>query len=142
MKVAGDAFCEFRGRSFYINGQVVCSCLVLFIRFLRCGWISLTIGEGIIEWSSLEEDPDLLELEDVDDEFAYPVISLYQLRSYLGREVLGVFEYRLEKANNICVGVYFKCKGDGFSVVEEDGCLCFFDGVVAKGFEGLVLVDA
>lgn len=141
MKMVGDSFCEARVRSFYIDDMLVCSCLVLFFRLKICQWMSLTVGEGVAELSFLESEPKLLSLTDIGDDFAYPISGCNFLDVYFGREVLGVFEYRVKAAADVCIGVYFELEGGGVSVVEVDNCLSVVDGKDAELLEYAQLVS-
>jgi hypothetical protein len=75
---------EIRFRSFYIGGDLVCEVLVLFFNMSISGWVSLTVGEGVSEFTLLALGPDLRGLTEIDDEFAYPIRSLNGLDKFLG----------------------------------------------------------
>lgn len=132
INIVGKTFCDFRKRSFYIDRQLMCSCLVLFFNLKGYGWVSLSIGEGATDWNQLKGEPEFLSLDKVKDEFAYPISGVEQLEKYRGEKVLAVAEYRLNESADFCIGVYFKCENNSFSIIEEDNCLCCIDGVAEE----------
>ena len=71
--IIGEKICDFRFRSFFMSGSLVCRMLVLFFRFSRSGWVSLDIGEGVLRILSVGSEPELLGLDEVSDDFAYPI---------------------------------------------------------------------
>lgn len=121
---------DVRFRSFFMSGNLVCELLVLFFRMSISGWVSLTISEGISKFTVLDSEPDLLELSEINDEFAYPVKSLNYLDGFLGLEVLAVYEYRLKNVDEGCIGVYFDFGGSGLSIIESDECLSVREGLM------------
>lgn len=82
-----------------------------------------------MEYVLLDSEPKLESLDEIDDDFAYPVTCCDWLGSFLGEEIIGLYEYRLKKSEDLCVGLYFEFKGGGFSILEEDSCLSVVDGV-------------
>lgn len=125
----GELFTDFRFRSFFIGEDLVCRMLVLFFQVSNVGWISLSIDEGIATFSLEKNEPSLLGLDEIDDEFSYPVQNATNLEGYIGSKIINVYEYRLRGIEDGCVGVYFECEKKGFSVVENDGCLSVTSGV-------------
>ena len=121
---------DFRFRSFFINGDLVCEFLVLFINLSHIGWVSLTISEGVSSFVPLNSEPELLELSEINDDFAYPVKALNGLKRFFGLRVLAVYEYRVSGVDDGCVGVYLEFDGCGLSVLESDDCLSVVDSVV------------
>lgn len=120
---------DFRFRSFFIEKALVCRMLVLFFQVSSSGWVSLTIDEGVLRLSVEDSEPMLLDINDIDDEFAYPVETAFEFNSYIGRKITNISEYRLEGIEDGCIGVYIECGNEGFSVVEEGSCLFLFDGI-------------
>lgn len=121
---------DVRFRSFFMSGNLVCEFLVLYFKFSKSGWVSLTIGEGVSRFLKLNSEPELLELSEIDDEFAYPIKSLSGLDKYLGLKILSVYEYRISDVDEGCVGVYLNFGGCGLSVIESNECLSVVDDVV------------
>ena len=130
-----EYFKGFRFRSFFIENELVCRMLVLFFQVSSSGWVSLTIDEGILRLSVEDSEPMLLDIKDIDDEFAYPVETAVEFNNYLGKQITSIFEYRLEGIEEGCVGVYIECGIEGFSVIEKDSCLFLFDGIY-QNFQG------
>ena len=128
--IIGERLCDFRFRSFFMSGSLVCKMLVLFFKFSRSGWISLDIGEGVLRILSVGSEPELLGLDEMSDDFAYPIQSSDELNSYLGQDLLAVYQYVISDVEDGCVGVYFDFGDCGFSVLESEDNLSIIDGVV------------
>jgi hypothetical protein len=118
----GQKFREFRVCSFYIEKALITAKLILFFQSYDLKWFSLTIGEGEAKYKVLESEPKILDLEKIEDDFAYPIQRISNLDKYLGKCICSLSEYRLKKAPDLrlCVGVYFDCGDCGFSVTEDD----------------------
>ncbi|WP_420234595.1 hypothetical protein ACN079_10190 [Pseudomonas sp. ABY48] len=127
--LVNESISEVRFRSFYMAGNLVCELLVLFFLMSKSGWVSLTVSEGVSKFTSLGTAPDLLDLAEISDDFAYPIGLLTGLDKYLGLEVLAVYEYRVDGLNEGCIGVYFDFGDCGLSIVECDGCMAVIEDV-------------
>ena len=114
---------DFRFRSFFMSGDLVCEFLVLFFNLSSTGWVSLTISEGVSSFVSLRLEPESLGLPEVNDDFSYPVKTFSSLKSFFGLSVVAVYEYRKVGVDGGCVGVYLEFDGCGLSVLESDDCL-------------------
>jgi len=112
--------------------------LVLFFRLSGLGWISLDIGEGMIRILPVDPEPKLLALDDVTDDFAYPIQSSDELNSYFGKDLLAVYKYAISDVEDGCIGVYFDFGGCGFSILESEDNLSIVDGMI-KFSDGVVL---
>ena len=123
-----ETFGNFRCRSFLIENELICQIIVLFFK-TSSGWISLTIDEGVSKFSREPCEPSILNITEIDDEFAYPVQEAEELTSYIGKKISNIYEYRISKIEEGCVGIYFDCGNCGFSVLEVDGCLSIIHGV-------------
>ena len=121
---------DFRFRSFFMSGELVCEFLVFFLNLSSSGWVSLAISEGVSSFVPLSSGPELLGLSEISDDFAYPIKTLSSLKDFLGLKVLAVYEYRLSGVDDGCVGVYLEFDGGGLSVLESDDCLSVVEGVV------------
>ncbi|WP_202368478.1 hypothetical protein [Pseudomonas sp. MWU318] len=130
-----DRFCEFRSRSFYLDGERVCDVLVFFFRLESCGWVSMSIGEGVAVFSTELPKSEFQLNGVVGGDVDYPVLNLDILDSYVGRKIMNIYEYRIKDVAEGCVGMYFDCGAGGFSVLECDGCLSFFNDVRDLGVE-------
>lgn len=128
--IIGERICEFRFRSFFMSGSLVCKMLVLFFRFSRSGWVSLDIGEGVLRILSVGSEPELLGLDEISDDFAYPIQRSNELDRYFGKDLLAVYKYVISGVEDDCVGVYFAFGDCGFSVLESEDNLSIIDGVV------------
>lgn len=127
--LTNETFDNFRCRSFLIENELVCQIIVLFFKASSSGWTSLTIGEGISKFSQEPCEPSLLDITEIDDEFAYPVQEAEELAGYIGKNISNIYEYRINKIEEGSVGIYFDCGDCGFSVLEVDGCLSIIHGV-------------
>lgn len=136
---ASNVFQEFRVRSFYLNGRRVCDSLVLYFKLSESGWMSLTIGEGVAILSGGVPISEIQISSDLDEDPAYPVMMLEDLDRYIGRKLFRVFEYRIKNIDEGCVGVFFDCGDGGFSVLEEDACLSFCDGLLDLSSDTLMV---
>jgi hypothetical protein len=128
--ITGEKIFEFRYRSFFMSGSLVCKMLVLFFRFSKSGWVSLDIGEGVLRVLSVCSEPALLALDEISDDFAYPIQNSDELDRYFGKELLAVYKYVISDMEDGCVGVYFNFGDCGFSVLESEDNLSIIDGVV------------
>ncbi|MCE0460379.1 hypothetical protein [Pseudomonas uvaldensis] len=104
--------------------------LVLFFRFSGAGWVSLDIGEGVLRVLSVGSEPKLLGLDEISDDFAYPIRNSDELNKYFDKQLLAVYKYVVVNVEDGCVGVYFDFGGCGFSVFESEDGLSIVDGVV------------
>ena len=121
---------DVRFRSFFMSGDLVCEFLVLFFRMSISGWVSLTVSEGVSRFTVLNSVPNLLELSEISDDFAYPIKSLNGIDKFLGLKILAVYEYRIKNVDEGCIGVYLDFGEDGLSVIESDECLSVVEGVM------------
>lgn len=120
---------DVRFRSFFMNGNLVCEVLVLFLKLSKSGWVSLTVSEGVSRFLRLDSDPELLGFSEINDEFAYPIKSFNGMDKFLGLKILEVYEYRISGIDEGCVGVYLDFGRHGISVIEMDECLSVTDEV-------------
>ena len=119
---------NFRCRSFLIENELIFQIIVLFFK-TSSDWISLSIDEGVSKFSREPCEPLLLSINEIYDKFAYPVQETEVLTSYVGKKISNIYEYRISKIEEGCVGIYFDCGNCGFSVLEVDGCLSIIHGV-------------
>lgn len=134
-----EVLCDVRYRSFFMSGNLICEFLVLFFKLSDSEWVSLTISEGVLKFVRLDSEPELLELSEVNDDFAYPIKPLGGLDKYFGLKILSVYEYRINGIDEGCVGVYLDFGSCGISVIESDDCLSVIDDVVQFSDSGVSL---
>ncbi len=120
---------EARFRSFFMNGELLCKFIILFFRTSISGWSSITISEGLSTYKILNSEPKLIELQEIDDDFAYPISPLESLNNFLGMEMSAIYEYRINKVDEGCIGIYFEFGNSGFSVLDVDNCLLIKNGI-------------
>lgn len=132
---------DVRFRSFFMTENLVCECLVLFFNVSNSGWVSLTISEGVSRFLKLDSDPELLELSEINDDFAYPIKSLSGLDKYLGLKILSVYEYRISDVEEGCIGVYLNFGSCGLSVIESGECLSVVDDMIRFSDSKILLLE-
>jgi len=124
-----------------MTGNLVCEFLVLFFNVSNSGWVSLTISEGVSRFLKLDSDPELLELSEINDDFAYPIKSLSGLDKYLGLKILSVYEYRISDVEEGCIGVYLNFGSCGLSVIESGECLSVVDDMIRFSDSKILLLE-
>ncbi|MDO7909471.1 hypothetical protein Q6A49_02865 [Pseudomonas sp. 22-AL-CL-001] len=140
--MVNEVLISVRSRSFYMGGDLVSDILVLFFNFSNSGWVSLTVGEGVLRFLRVNTEPELSPLSGIDDEFAYPIRYLNGLENYIGLKVFAIYEYRLIDVDEGCIGVYFDFRTCGFSVVESNDCLSILHGKLEYHDNRVLLVEA
>lgn len=140
MKIKGHRLCEFRCRDFYINGELISPCILLFIKSDNGYWYSLSISEGSAQFLSLKSEPKCETIDEIPGSFSYPVRKMKELESYQGVVVKEIYEYRMKSNPEFVSGIYFELNSGGFSAIEEDGSLTFFSGIAEHelGSYGLI----
>jgi len=103
--------------------------------------VSLTISEGVSRFLKLDSDPELLELSEINDDFAYPIKSLSGLDKYLGLKILSVYEYRISDVEEGCIGVYLNFGSCGLSVIESGECLSVVDDMIRFSDSKILLLE-
>ncbi|MGQ3902905.1 hypothetical protein [Mixta calida] len=139
MMLVNECFKDFRLRSFFIEKKLVCRMLVLFFQTSVSGWLSLTIGEGVLKLSLESSEPELLDIDNINDDFAYPVQAAAELAHYVGKKITGIYEYKMEEIEDGSIGIYFECGNEGFSILENESCLFSVDGRYETKQRGLSL---
>lgn len=127
--LTNQSFKNFRFRSFFIEKELICNFLVLFFETSSSGWFSLSIDEGLSKLSPEKTEPKITSLDEIKDDFAYPISEAKELNKYINKKIKSIAEYRINEINEGCIGMYFDCGECGFSVLENDGCLSIVDGV-------------
>lgn len=108
--------------------------LVLYIETSVSGWVSLTIDEGVSKFELETSQPDLADINEITDDFAYPIQITNELTHYIDKRIIELYEYRIQGIEEGCIGLCFDCDGCGFSMLEKDGCLFIVDSL-CKDFE-------
>lgn len=124
-----ESFEKFRFRSFFIEKELICHFLVLFFETSSSSWFSLSINEGISKLSPEASEPRLLHINEIDDDFAYPIQDAIELKRYIEKKIEKIYAYRIDGVSEGCIGLFFDCGDCGFSVLENDGCLSITDGI-------------
>ncbi|MDF5922522.1 hypothetical protein P4133_34615 [Pseudomonas aeruginosa] len=103
--------------------------LVLFLRFSRSGWVSLDIVVAVKDFV-FGSEPKLLGLDEISDDFAYPIQSSNELDRYFGKDLLAVYKYLFSDVEDGCVGVYFDFEIVVLAFWSQEDNLSIIDGVV------------
>lgn len=120
---------DARFRSFFMNGKLICKYLVLFLKTSTSGWISITISEGVSTFKELRSEPSLISLQEIDDDFSYPISPLKSLVDFFGMQISSIYEYRINGVDEGCIGVYFDFGSSSFSIIDADDCLMIKNGI-------------
>lgn len=99
---------NFRSMSFYMNGELAASNLVLFIEFDNVNWFSLTIGEGMLEFIKKETEPKCSSTVKLQDSFSYPITENSQLEKYKECKLISIHQYRLINNLDYSLGIFLK----------------------------------
>ena len=125
--LVNEYFKDFRLRSFYRKEISLPNACTVFQTSVS-GWLSLTIGEGVSKLSLESSEPELLDIDNINDDFAYPVQAAAELAHYVGKKITGIYEYKMEEIEDGSIGIYFECGNEGFSILENESCLFSVDG--------------
>ena len=126
--IIGRTIKEIRIRSFYLDLELVCEIISLFIRVDTEVWykFSMCDGENFIE--IFEEEPKEIMLNEIQDEFAYPIKTISS--NYVDRKIIDIKEYIYKNLWDELNGFYIKLDNEtGFSYFEENDCPMIFDGI-------------
>lgn len=119
---------EMRVMSFYIKPKLISDIIVLYIKVDTGEWFKFWTSDGQNSVELLNEAPVKVELEEIRDEFAYPVKTIQS--NYFGREIMGIKQYSWNNQMDELNGFYVELRdGTGFSIFEEDDCLKVLDGI-------------
>lgn len=123
----GKTITEFRGRSFYIERRLVCNCLVIFIGMRENIWFSVTVSEGLVQITK-QDEPAIEGLDDILDEYAYPIFVLKDFERYFGKTISALYNYKMNEKIDISIGLYVECEDIGFTIWDENDCLRLIHG--------------
>ncbi|MCY1344687.1 Invasion associated locus B (IalB) protein [compost metagenome] len=142
MVLLGKTIQEFRSRSFFMDGQRQCDCSVLYLKTEDGSWFSFTIGEGYSRIVEEKEEPFIINLDSIDDDFAYPVQNVSFLEEYVGNTIVAINELKLKDRENIVVGLYVELGINGFTLYEDNDCLFLEKGLSTSLLETCDLIKA
>lgn len=115
---------QFRKKSFYMKGELVSDVVIFYLQISSQEWVSVTIDDGIMEILPCIDEPKILNIGSIDDDFLYPVNNIIELNDFLGEKLIRVYEYRVKNIENGCVGAFFDFGKKGFSLLEHEyGCI-------------------
>lgn len=128
--IIGKTIKEIRARSFYLNREIVCDNIVLFLRVESESWYEFYTSDGANSIRKIHE-PELTALDDFEDEFAYPVRTLDL--NYLDGRIESIQYYIYKNHLDELNGFYFVLdNGLSFSFFEQEECTKICDGIITK----------
>lgn len=130
--IIGGTITEFRSLAFYLNKNCVCEIITLSIEFDNQKWVEFfsSEGENVIRFPNVPHE--VLKLDDIANEFAYPVSKLNL--PYLGKKVINIQQYLWKGKEDLGLGFYFELNDNSsFSLIElEDECEHIYDGLFIR----------
>lgn len=118
---------EVREKSFYIKLGLVCKVLVLYIKIEGGQWYGFTTSDGINTVELLNGEPELISLNSIEDEFAYPIRLIHT--DYTNCRIVDIKQYLFLGKEDECAGFYFELeKSKGFSLFDVNDCMQLTDG--------------
>jgi hypothetical protein len=120
--LVGKKIDELRYMSFYLKKQLVCKYLVLYIRVEDQSWYSITISDGFSIVQKLAESPKLVNLSEINDDFAYPIMISNEFK-FFGK-LITIRENLWQGKEDECVSISLEFeKGMKIDITEIDDCL-------------------
>lgn len=135
--IIGRTIKEMRVMTFYLNRESICGLISLYIKVDTGFWYRFTTcdGENIIEL--LQDEPLEINLEEIEDEFAYPIQKIDS--HWIDNKIEDVKSYIYRNFDDELNGFYFRLDtNDGFSLFEKDDGLKIYQGLIQE--EGYSLV--
>jgi len=128
--IIGRTIYEMRVMSFYINRKLICDMLVLYIKVNTGEWYKFTSSDGQNEIELIKEDPKEVVLDEIEDEFAYPIRTVNLC--YRNKTIKEIKEYVWKNCSDELVGFYIELTDStGFSFINsDDNCSKIFDGFI------------
>lgn len=71
-QILNKTITQTRFSSFYMELELICNFLCLFIELDNIQWFSITISDGVLSIKKCKE-PRLITLDEIKDDFAYPI---------------------------------------------------------------------
>ena len=84
----------------------MCNILVLYVKIETEQWFKFTTSDGVNIVELLKEEPKILELSQIKDEFAYPVKSLFE--NYYSERICAIKQYMPKNKTDELNGFYFE----------------------------------
>lgn len=107
---------------------MICNAIVFYIKTDANQWYELITCDGINSIHLLESEPVLLNLNEIKDDFAYPIEVMQN--KYINKKIIDIQEYVSLKANGEYGGFYIALEdNNGFSLFDNDVCFAFTDGM-------------
>lgn len=125
----GKVILETRVMSFFINLNQVCEIVVLYIKTSDEKWYKFTTSDGVNIIEFLNDEPELVTLESINDDFAYPIKSIQN--NYINCRIFKIKQYMWQGKSDESNGFYFEFDDDkNFSLFDNNGCLIIMDGIL------------
>lgn len=126
--IIGKTIKEVRIMSFYMNFKLVCDVLSVYVKVDTCDWYRFTTSDGDNIIEIMEEEPIELTLNEIEDEFAYPIKTVNF--AYIDKKIKEIYKYTYVNNEDELNGFYIELNDySGFSLFEEDDCIKIFDGI-------------
>jgi len=87
----------------------------------------------------LKAEPELIELSEIIDDFAYSISSLKGLDKYSGLKFSPVCRYRIHNINEGCIDVFLEFDNCRPGSIEVEGCLMVVDDIVRYSHTNVLL---
>lgn len=104
----GKKIQEFRVMSFFINSELICDIINLYLKVENEEWYKFTTADGKNNIEKLENEPGLVSLDLINDDFAYPIKTIQN--KYINNRILDIKEYlwngRKDESNGIYIELY------------------------------------
>lgn len=126
--IKGKSLKEIRVMSFYLNLKQVSEIIVLYIRIDGGIWIKFTTSDGHNTIELMSKEPKVVLLEEIEDEFAYPIKAINS--KYINKSIKEIKEYIYKNQYDELNGFYIGFSDEtGFSIIEKDDSLLLYDGI-------------
>lgn len=126
--IVGRTIKEMRVMSFYINRKLICNIIALYVKIDTGIWYKFVTSDGRNTIEVVDGEPLEIMLEEIEDEFAYPIKTVHL--HYNNKKIEKIMEYQYKNQTDELSGFYIKLDhGGGFSFFEEGNCLRIFDGI-------------
>jgi len=127
--IIGRTITEIRVMSFFISRKLICDTIALYIKTDTGLWYKLFTSDGFNFIESQQAGPIEITLDEIDDDFAYPVNKINIL--YSKGKIESINKYMYKNYPDELNGFYIKLdKGAGFSLFEKEGCLKIIEGII------------
>ena len=127
-QLIGQRINELRVMSFFINTELVCEIVALYVNIEDGTWYKITTSDGFNVIKKILDEPKIIKLSSIKNEFAYPVKRIDD-NIFFGK-IINLKEYLWKGKRDEGSGIYIEVENsEGFSIIERDGCISIETGV-------------